>query len=58
MFDARADAESDAPVFVLPVRGVIAGVDAKTSKNSDTIQLLAVFEESAAAPAALNRWCD
>lgn len=49
MFDARAEAESDSPVFVLPVRGVVAGVDAKVSKNGDTIQLLAVFEDSGAA---------
>jgi U3 small nucleolar RNA-associated protein 5 len=48
VFDARADAGSDAPVFVLPVRGILTGLDTRTSANKDTIQVLGVFEDAGA----------
>lgn len=49
MFDTRAETEADAPVFVLPVRGVVTGIDTKVSKNGDVVTLLAVFEDAGAA---------
>ena len=49
VFDTRAETEADAPVFVLPVRGVVTGIDTKVSKNGEVVSLLAVFEDAGAA---------
>lgn len=48
VFDTRAEAGSDAPVYVLPVRGVLTAVEARTSTNKETMQFLCVFEDSGA----------
>lgn len=48
IFDVRAEATTSEPVYVLPVRGLITAIDAKTSADKESLEFLVVFEDSGA----------
>ena len=48
VFDVQADSRSDAPVYVVPVVGLIRAIDAK-SPSYDMLEFLCIFDDSGAA---------
>jgi len=53
VFDVQADSHSDAPVYVVPVAGLIRAIDAK-SPSYDVLEFLCVFDDSGAVIVSLS----